>query len=628
MKRTNTSRIVFLTTVFIYFLVSSQLVAQCAPDITKPVARCKNITVYLDSTGQAGIDPLDVDGGSYDNCGQWYLILQHPCFYCSEIGNKNITLYVQDRAGNTSTCTATLTIRDTMKPRLTLKTDVTVTISTTTKTGKVTAQQMLATASDNCTGIAKLQPTIRRVGQGTGYPITTDVTVGCGDTGKIAVEVWVKDSLGQTTSRTGSFMVKDNNQMCVPQVIIKPLAIMGKIQSGNGKFVDAQLTLVGSNSSLTIKKSDYIFGDLLRGNYNLTPVRDTDWLNGVTTYDIALMSRHALDIEPITDPYKLIAGDMDKDGFIDGSDMLYVRKLVLRQLPRVTINTSWRFIPKNHVFARPLSILPGSFPESMQFNNLTDTFRNADFMAVKVGDVNQSSNNLLGEVTVQTRSNKTWLLDLEDKKMEAGRTYEIPLSAQDLSVMAYQLTLNYDKHLVKIVNLDKGELENFNASNYALFNDKGMATVSWNALIEGQNTPKSIFKIQVHALKSGKLSDALFVSSDLTPAEAYTRGGEKQNIKLAFKGKNTEGGDFHLFPNYPNPFQDETNIRFNLPQNDRVNVTIFDNTGRILKTMNKELGKGYNELPLNLYDLAANGVLFYKIETSTHQVIERLVVVR
>ena len=255
MKRITTSGIAFLAIFFLHFLVSSNLSAQCNPDITKPVAKCKNITVYLDSTGQAGIDPLDVDGGSYDNCNQWYLILQHPCFYCSDIGNKNITLYVQDRAGNTSSCTAVLTIRDTMKPRLTLRTDIVVNISTTTKTGKVTAQQMLASASDNCTGIAKLQPTIRRIGQGTGYPTTTELILGCTDTGRIAVEVWVKDSVGAMTSRTGAFVVKDNNQMCIPQILIKP-AIMGKVRTETGKPIDAQLTLVGTTNSITIKKSD------------------------------------------------------------------------------------------------------------------------------------------------------------------------------------------------------------------------------------------------------------------------------------------------------------------------------------------------------------------------------------
>ena len=636
MKRTNTSGFVFLTSFFLFFLSSSNLTAQCSPDITKPVARCKNVTIYLDSTGQSGISPLDVDAGSRDNCGLWYLILEHPCFYCSDIGDKNVILTVQDRAGNTASCNAVVTIRDTMKPRLTLRTDIAVNISTTTKTGRVTAQQMIASAIDNCTRLDRIQAAIRRVGQGTGYPTTTELIVACGDTGRIAVEVWVKDSMGLMTSRTGSFLVRDNNQMCIPQVVIKP-TIMGKIRTENGKSIQAQLTLAGAANSVSLKNSDYTFNDLTKGsNYNLTPARDTDWINGVTTFDIALMSRHALDIEPITNPYKLIAGDVDRDGFIDASDMLLTRKLVLRQSLRVNGNTAWRFVPKSYVFATPPAVLPGSFPESIQFNNVSDTFRNADFIAIKTGDINQTANNLLGEIVAQPRNLKTWLLDIEDKTLEAGKIYNITLSAQDLNILAYQMTLNYDKRLVKIAHLEKADLDHFNASNYALFDVKGMATISWNTTDIKQNTNKNIFSIQLQALKSVKLSDALFISSDMTPAEAYTSKGEKRDIELAFKGvitdgtsrDNREGGDFHLFPNFPNPFQDETTIRFTLPQNDRVKLTVFDETGRILKTMDKQLDKGYNELLLNLYDSTASTVLFYRIETSAHTVVERLIIVK
>jgi hypothetical protein len=628
MKRTNTSGLVVLTSFFLFLLVSSNLLAQCAPDVTKPIARCKNVTVYLDSTGQAGIDPLDVDGGSWDNCRQWALILQHPCFYCSDIGNKNVTLYVQDRAGNTSTCNAIVTVKDTSKPRLLLRPDIAVNISATTKTARVTAQQMIASALDNCTGIIQIQAGIRRLGQGTGYPTTTEVVVGCGDTGRIAVEVWVKDSLGLMTSRSGSFLVKDNNLMCTPQVTIKP-AIMGKIRTENDKSIQAQLTLVGGPSSTTLKNSDFTFSDLTRGsNYSLTPARDTDWLNGVTTFDISIMSRHALDVEPITNPYKLIAGDVDRDGFIDVADMLLTRKLVLRQIPRITNNTAWRFVPKTHVFAVPPSVFPGTFPESIQFNNLSDTFRNADFMAIKTGDINQSASNLSGEIVAQPRSTKTWTLNIDNVFLEAGKTYTIPLSAQDLSILAYQMTLNYDKRLVQIAHLEKADFDNFNTANYALFNEKGLLTVSWNGDASQQNDNNDIFNLHIKTLKSGKLSDALFVSSDMTPAEAYTANGEKQDIKLAFNGQNTEGGDFHLFPNYPNPFQDETTIRFTLPKNDMVKLTVFDETGRMLKTLNKTCDKGYNEILLDIYDSARSAVLFYKIETTHKTVVDKLVIVK
>jgi Cohesin domain len=634
MKRANYSlSIVGIT--FILLVFSTTIAdGQCTyPDVTKPIARCRNITVYLDSTGQAGIDPRDIDAGSSDNCSPWYLILEHPCFYCSDIGNKNVTLYVQDRAGNQSSCNSVLTIRDTMRPRLSLRTDIAVNIGMNGgTTGRITAQQMINSALDNCTRLDRIQATIRKAGQGTGYPTATELLLTCADTGRYAVEVWVKDSLGNMTSRTGSLLVRDNNKVCTPVAAPIVPAIIGKIRTETGKAVSANVTLNGATMATPMLyiNSDYMFGNLTRGGtYNLTPARDTDWMNGVTTFDIALMSRHALGIETITDPYKLIAGDVNRDGYIDASDMLLTRKLVLRQNTRVAGNTAWRFVPAGYVFATPLSIIPGSFPEMLSISNISDTIRNADFIAIKTGDINQTANNLVSDIVAQPRNTKNWLLSMDNKALKAGTLYDLDVTAQDLSVFAYQMTLNYDTRLVKILSLEKGDIDNFNTSNFANFTEKGIATVSWNTTDNKVMAGNNIFKIRLQALQSTQLSDALLISSDLTPAQANNLSGESLSVNLAFKNAaNTEGGDFHLFPSYPNPFRDETTIRFRLPQADMVKLTVFDETGRVLKTVNKLCEKGYSELPLDLLDKASSAVLFYRLETATHSAMQRLVIMR
>ena len=635
MKRTN--NVLLLTTFFLSLFFSTIAQAQCtSPDLTKPIARCKNLTIYLDSTGQAGIDPRQLDNGSTDNCSPWYLILEHPCYYCSDIGTKNVTLFVQDYSGNMSSCNSVVTIRDTMRPRLSLRTDIAVNISITGGTGRVTAQQMINSAIDNCTRLDKIQATIRKSGQGTGFPTATELILTCADTGRMNIEVWVKDSLGNINNRSGSFLIRDNNQVCRPQMVITP-TIIGKVRTENDKAISTQMTLSGATmpTPMSLKNSDYIFTNLTKGsNYNLTPVRDTDWLNGVTTYDIALMSRHALDLDPIKNPYKLIAGDIDRDGYIDASDMLLARKLVLRQVMRVNGNTSWRFVPKSHLFATPPSVLPGSFPETLAFTNLSDTFRNADFVAIKTGDINQTASNLKEDVAAQPRSIKNWLLSIENKDLEAGKIYAVDVTAQDLNILAYQMTLNYDKRLVKILTLEKADLDNFDTANFALFAEKGIATVSWNTDEIKKVSNKNIFKIRLQALLSVQLSDALMLTSDFTPAEAYDANGEKLNTQLSFKNtiytsyKDKDGSDFHLFPNYPNPFRDETMLRFRLPQKDVVKFTVFDETGRVLKIVDKAFEKGYNEYRLDVTTILNAGVLFYRLETPTHAVMQRLVILR
>ena len=45
---------------------------------------------------------------------------------------------------------------------------------------------------------------------------------------------------------------------------------------------------------------------------------------------------------------------------------------------------------------------------------------------------------------------------------------------------------------------------------------------------------------------------------------------------------------FALYPNYPNPFNPVTNIRFSLPENQKVSLGIYSVTGRLVETLVNE----------------------------------------
>jgi hypothetical protein len=630
MKMTNTLRNILFLSLLTTLLFPTSINAQCTtPDTTKPVARCKSATIYLDSTGQGGVDPRQVDGGSRDNCSTWYLILNHPCYYCSDVGNNNLTLYVQDRAGNTSSCTAVVTVRDTTRPKLVLRRDVVVTLLQPTAT--VNANVFVSSVTDNCSALNKIQLGVRKVGTGLGFPNANAITFTCKDTGLVNLELWARDSSGNAETKTITINLKSNAGVC-PTIVITPTTpmIMGGIRTEGGKAIAANVSLNGGNtpSPFMVKTSDYKFDNLTRGsNYTLTPARDTDALNGITTFDIALMSRHALDIEPFTSPFKLIAGDVNKDGVIDAIDMVTTRKLILRQIARFPSNTSWRFIPKNHTFPAQMDDVPMVFPEALSVSNIVDTLRGADFTAIKIGDINSSANNLTTDMPVLVRGAKQWQLSTEDKNLELGKVHYVDIAADNLPINAFQFTLNYKK-AVQIRDIQALSLQGFETANYALFEDKGMITVSWNAanaIAEGQ--PK-LFRIVLRAVQNTPLSNALFLTSDLTPAEAYTPNGDNYGVQLQFKGKNTEGSPFALLPNAPNPFNDVTTIRFRLPQDEAVKLTVFDETGRIVKSLHNSFPKGYNEMSLDMREIAVSGVYYYRLETAKDAAMQRMVILK
>ncbi len=118
-------------------------------DPTPPSALCKNATINLDDLGEATLSVTDIDNGSVDGCGLVSKVLDRTDFYCSDINNVQlVTLIVTDNTGNTSSCTAYVTVRD-ITPPTAICMDVTVKLR---PNGKVTVfgSQLAANSTDNC----------------------------------------------------------------------------------------------------------------------------------------------------------------------------------------------------------------------------------------------------------------------------------------------------------------------------------------------------------------------------------------------------------------------------------------------------------------------------------------------
>ena len=84
-------------------------------DVTPPTALCQDIDVYLDASGNASIVAEDLDGGSTDNCSLSFSASQ-TAFTCADVGVVPVTLTVTDPGANTATCTANVTVHDTISP--------------------------------------------------------------------------------------------------------------------------------------------------------------------------------------------------------------------------------------------------------------------------------------------------------------------------------------------------------------------------------------------------------------------------------------------------------------------------------------------------------------------------------
>ncbi len=101
--------------------------------------------------------------------------------------------------------------------------------------------------------------------------------------------------------------------------------------------------------------------------------------------------------------------------------------------------------------------------------------------------------------------------------------------------------------------------------------------------------------------------------------------------KVEFKAARPE--DFALISSYPNPFNSATNLSFNIPENGRVKVEIYDHLGHLIRTLHDgTLERGKHEMLWNGTDDSGSeqtsGVFFCRITYNNQSATKRLLYVR
>jgi hypothetical protein len=389
--------------------------------------------------------------------------------------------------------------------------------------------------------------------------------------------------------------------------------------------VEVNLSGQMSNMQLTDGNGMYLFNGLeIDYDYTITPQLDVNPLNGVSTFDLVLISKHILGVQPLGSPYKMIAADINNSQTITTLDLIQARKLILAIETDFPNNTSWRFVDASYVFPVPTNPWFEAFPEVININDLpANAVIGQDFIAVKIGDVNGSAQTS-SLITLDERNTAgTFAFDVADQAVRMGNEYTVTFRADEIaSIQGYQLTLNFDAGALELLDIEYGAAT---AEHFGLrFVDEGMITMSWN----GEATAKDeLFSLVFRANADAQLSDLLSVSSRYTMAEAYNTGDQLLDVAINFSSGAVSAAGFELYQNTPNPFKGETQIGFSLPQDANVTITIHDVTGKVLKLMRGNFAKGYNVISVNSSELPASGVLYYTVATAEHTATKKMIIV-
>ena len=548
------------------------------------------------------------------------------------IGTHFFEIHVVDGCGNSTLANIEFTVIDCKAPAPICINGISLELMPTDTTGdnipdtgmaEVWVSDYLASPLSDCTGPIKYSINF------SGEPNDPDQDVlffDCDDIGTQVIEIWAYDGAGNSDFCETYVIVQDNMGACqTPSA-----GIAGAVNTEQQEAVsDVEVSLSGQMSTSMTTGTDgaYSFTNLEAGmDYTVTPQRDGDYLNGVSTFDLVLISKHILGVEPLDSPYQMIAADVNNSGNISTLDLIQLRKLILSIDTELSNNTSWRFVEEAYTFPDPSNPWEEVFPEIINRNNLPDTdISGADFVAVKIGDVDGSAQaNSLAAVE-NRRFEGTFAFTVADAELKAGNEYTVEFTAADLArIEGYQATLTLDG-AVEVVDIVSGVAagEHFGMA-YA---DKGLITTSWN----GEAGSEQAFSLVLRANADVMLSEAMGISSALTRAEAYGKDGSLQDVAIEFtdgKGPIAIGSadKFELYQNQPNPFKGETLIGFHLPAAADATVTISDVTGKVLTVIHHDGVKGHNSIVVNAKDLPATGVLSYTVKTGEYTASRKMVV--
>ncbi len=469
--------------------------------------------------------------------------------------------------------------------------------------------------TDNYTPANLLQFGIRRSGTGTGFPANSPgVMFTAYDLGTQSVELWVKDLAGNANYCETYVIIQDNSGSCDP-FFNANLEVCAVNHCNREGVTEVTFNLSGSNPAtppfmLFGVGSDstgcYTFNNSipLASNLTVTPTKDDNPLNGVSTYDLVLISKHILGIEPLGSPYKMIAADANRSGSITAFDIVELRKLILGVYQELPNNTSWRFVDSSFVFPNPSNPFQTAFPENAAASNIQTNFATF-FYGIKIGDVNCNA------ISNFTQTPREEALIIPDLHLQANDAVEVPVRfSQADGYQGFQFGLHFDPTQIEVLEIIP---EIGTKDNFGLFPDQ--VNVSWSDVHTALFLPdEPVFRLRIKALVPLQLAKVLSLNTKKLHAEAYSDSDNPINLRLQFATTTEPDAAQTIFDPTPNPTIAGVRIPLRLEKSETVAVELLNATGQLLyqQEQTRNFGAQWLELPATAFPQA--GVYIWRVQ--------------
>jgi hypothetical protein len=225
------------------------------------------------------------------------------------------------------------------------------------------------------------------------------------------------------------------------------------------------------NKSKTLNFQDSCFNmtvdKLPFGGSYLTTLRAQKFdspLNGVSTFDLVLISKNILGLESFTSAYQIIAADVNKSNSVTTFDIIEIRKVILGVYDTFPAVPAWRLIqplPTPNVVS---SYTAAKDTYQLHLPALSDDWdwTGRAFVAIKYGDVNTTASFTPDAGDSQGAVLPPLPLRLDRRYLRAGEAARVAVySDENIESVGWQMSLRFDAEKMGIVGVENLSKEQF-----------------------------------------------------------------------------------------------------------------------------------------------------------------------
>jgi hypothetical protein len=369
------------------------------------------------------------------------------------------------------------------------------------------------------------------------------------------------------------------------------------------KVPNAWITRTGSpkDSIYTSSSGEYAFTDIMQSDSIYLTPRKAATDTGITAQDAALVARKAAGLETLSDA-ALASADADGNGRVDAFDAALIARAAVG-LPALsgTRAGTWQFTPARAGFA------------------MNSSYFGANFSAILIGDVD-------GDWASSGLAKAAFWIPAPDS-ITADTTGEVIIPVRieaDQQCLSADFRISFDPEC--LVFVDASVVPYDTPSHLVCNADSGLVRLAFwrETYLEG---PCDLFHLRFRVNR--------FLPATLHWERILMNGRPSALTETVIESSADDGripspSDFTLSANFPNPFNGGTTIRYTLASDGPVNLTLFDDSGRMIAALVQTWQqKGAHEILWNGKDIygreTPSGVYLCRLQTRSRMAVLKMI---